>query len=154
WRKLLKGFTSPTALNLDRLEPSDTVRPYEQQEAQLRLSSETTAALMALARQRQLTLNTLAQGAWAILLSYYSNSSDVVFGAVVSGRPPELITDRSIVGLFINTLPVRVRVEGDQTLIPWLKLLQQQQAKTRQFEFSFLADIQGWSEMPRGMPLF
>ena len=83
-----------------------------------------TAALQALARQHQLTINTLVQGAWALLLSRYSGQEDVVFGATVSGRPAALAGVESMVGLFINTLPVRVQVSPEASLLPWLQALQ------------------------------
>ena len=75
-------------------------------------------------------------------------------GAVVSGRPAAIDGVESMVGLFINTLPVRVRVRSDAQLIPWLKELQASQLEAREFDFSPLAKIQGWSETPRGTPLF
>ena len=72
------------------------------------------AALEALAQRLQVTLNTLVQGAWALLLSRYAQADDVVFGAMVSGRPAELAGVESMVGLFINTLPVRVEIPQDE----------------------------------------
>ncbi|RMF26124.1 MAG: non-ribosomal peptide synthetase, partial [Chloroflexi bacterium] len=90
WRRLLKGFTAPTPLTVDRRPAGDgDGSPPEEtdyRKLDILLSAETTAALQALARQHQLTLNTLVQGAWALLLSRYSGEDDVVFGATVSGR--------------------------------------------------------------------
>ena len=68
------------------------------------------------ARQRKVTLNTLALGAWACVLSRYSGRADVVFGVTVSGRPPELAQAETRVGLFINTLPLRVRVDAQRSV--------------------------------------
>src|SRR5262249_19363186 len=84
----------------------------------------------------------------------YTGVDDVVFGATVSGRPAVLDSVESIVGLFINTLPVRVRVPPDDLLMPWLKQLQADQLDARQYDYSPLAKIQAWSEAPRGVPLF
>jgi amino acid adenylation domain-containing protein len=150
WRETLKNFTAPTPLVVDRLSAPEA----EYAELETQLSTETTAALHALARQNQLTLNTLAQGAWALLLSRYSCEEDVVFGATVSGRPAELPGAETMVGLFINTLPVRVRVPFEASVTSWLKDLQAQQVELRQFEYSPLVQIQEWSEVPRGTPLF
>jgi non-ribosomal peptide synthetase component F len=72
----------------------------------------------------------------------------------VSGRPPTLDGSESIVGLFINTLPVRVQVEEDQLLLSWLQQVQKQQVETRQYEHSSLVQIHKWSEMPQHLPLF
>ena len=150
WRQTLKGFTAPTPLVVDHRSAPET--GYAELETQL--STETTAALHALARQNQLTLNTLVQGAWALLLSRYSGEEDVVFGATVSGRPAELPGAEMMVGLFINTLPVRVRIPFEAPLTSWLKSLQAQQVELRQFEYSPLVQIQEWSEVPRATPLF
>ena len=79
-----------------------------------------TAALQAAVRAHGLTLNTLAQGAWALLLSRASGEKDVVFGVTVSGRPPELPGVEAILGLFINTLPARVRLPDEASVSSWL----------------------------------
>jgi len=164
WRQLLKGFTAVTSLRVDQTFSRSPLAPpllrgakgeqnqYDKQ--QIQLSAATTAALQSLARQQQLTLNTLVQGAWALLLGRYSAEDDVVFGAVVSGRPPILAGAESMVGLFINTLPVRVQIEPKESLLPWLKKIQAQQTTARQYEYSPLMEVLGWSDMPRGLPLF
>jgi non-ribosomal peptide synthetase component F len=87
-------------------------------------------------------------------LSRYSGESDVVFGTTVSGRPATLAGAEEMVGLFINTLPVRVQIESDRTLIDWLKQFQTQQAEARQYEYTPLVQIQQWSELPPGTSLF
>src|SRR6266540_3029728 len=110
--------------------------------------------LRAVARGHQLTLNTLAQGAWAVLLSRYSGEEDVVFGATVSGRESGLTGIESMVGVFINTLPVRVRVRGGREVSGLLKQLQEEQAEARQYEYSSLAEVQKWSETVVGERLF
>jgi amino acid adenylation domain-containing protein len=107
-----------------------------------------------LARTHRVTLNTVVQGAWSILLSRYSGEQDVVFGAVLSGRPPDIPGVESIVGLFVNTLPARMNVDGDAALIPWLQALQLDQATMRQYEYSSLMQVRAWSDVPGGQPLF
>jgi non-ribosomal peptide synthetase component F len=109
---------------------------------------------VALGQSQRLTLSTLIQGAWALLLSRYSGRSDVVFGVTVSGRPPELSGVESMVGMFINALPLRVPVSEEAYLVPWLRQIQATVVELRRFEAIPLSDIQGWSELPRGMPLF
>ncbi|MBE2223592.1 MAG: amino acid adenylation domain-containing protein, partial [Anaerolineae bacterium] len=118
------------------------------------LSAELTAVVQKFARQHQLTLNTLLQGAWSLLLSRYSGEKDVVYGTVISGRPPELAGSDSMVGLFINTLPVRVQMSSDEPLLPWLKSLQNQQLEVRQYEYSPLVQIHEWSGVSGRQPLF
>jgi amino acid adenylation domain-containing protein len=153
WRRTLEGFITPTSLPFDSgLESS---RGEDIHDAEYTtLSADTTAALRALARQHQLTLNTLMQGVWGILLSRYTGATDIVFGSVVSGRPHDLNGAESMVGLFINTLPTRIQVEPEATLVSWLKKLQVEQFEARQYEYSPLVQVQRWSEVPRTRPLF
>ena len=150
WRETLKGFSVPTALVVER--PGDGEAGYS--EIGVRLSEPVTAKLNALARQSELTLNLVVQGAWAILLSRYSGEQDVLFGATASGRPVDLSGVESMVGLFINTLPARVRIASEDRVIPWLKKLQEEQLDVRQHEYTPLVEVQGWSEIPRGQSLF
>ncbi|MEM7716854.1 MAG: amino acid adenylation domain-containing protein, partial [Cyanobacteria bacterium P01_A01_bin.68] len=123
-------------------------------EQQIKLSIDLTAQLQNLLQQNRLTLNTVTQGIWAILLSRYSRENDIVFGATVSGRPANLPGVESIIGLFINTLPVRVKLSADDELLPWLQQLQTQQIEQESFSYSSLIDIQQWSDVPAGVGLF
>jgi amino acid adenylation domain-containing protein/non-ribosomal peptide synthase protein (TIGR01720 family) len=150
WRGRLKGSHAPTPLSLARAPHSPAPAEVGHAEQEMRLPQE----LKEFARRQQLTLNTVVQGAWALLLSRYSGERDVMFGAVVSGRPAALPGVETMVGLFINTLPVRVEVGGDERVGDWLRGLQQQQGETRQYEFSPLVQVQGWSDVPRSLPLF
>src|SRR6185369_16349754 len=154
WREKLKGFTAPTELGLERAGATSGVEEQEYSEQQLKLSEAATAGLQQLAREQQLTLNTIVQGAWGLLLSRYSGAEDVVFGTVVSGRPAELRGVEQMLGLFINTLPVRVRVRGELKVAEWLRELQAEQVELRQYEYSPLVAVQGWSEVERGRSLF
>lgn len=154
WRLALKGFTAPTPLAVDRALGSLPSEGESYDEQQIQLSVGATAALQSLARQHQLTVNTLVQGAWAMLLSRYSGQEDVVFGATVSGRPADLAGIESMVGLFINTLPIRVQASSEAFLLDWLKQFQAQLVELRQYEYSSLVQVQGWSDVPRGLPLF
>jgi amino acid adenylation domain-containing protein len=154
WRKKLQGITAPTPLRVDQLAEHDTALPQVYGEESITLTHDVTQSLQALARQYRLTMYTLVQGAWALLLQRYSGDTDVVFGEVVSGRPAELEGVEAMMGVFINTLPVRVRVTPESLLIPWLKELQEQQVETRQYEHSPLVQVQRWSQIPPGTPLF
>ncbi|HZS21710.1 MAG TPA: amino acid adenylation domain-containing protein, partial [Pseudonocardiaceae bacterium] len=101
-----------------------------------------------------LTVNTLVQGAWAVLLSRYSGQPDVVFGTTVAGRPAELAGVESMVGMFINTVPTRALVQDDQPLVSWLRELQTAQIESRRFDYLSLAQIQACSQLPPGGGLF
>ena len=152
WRQSLKGFEAPTQFGTARNSRSETRETYESQ--QISLSVETTIALQALARQQEVTLNTVTQGAWALLLSHYSGESDVVFGVTVSGRPFSLAGAEYIIGPFLNTLPMRVQLPPDVTLSAWLQDIQMRSADLLQFEYSPLVRVQGLSEVQGGLPLF
>jgi len=157
WRETLCGFTAPTSLHVQRVaEANPAADDYAEQ--QVRLSTATTTALHAFARQQRVTLNTVIQGAWAALLSRYSGEPsdevDVLFGATIAGRPAALDGVEAMIGLFINTLPARVHVPDDGALGPWLQTLQAQQAAARRYEYAQLVDIQRWSDVPQGQALF
>ncbi|MCP4090429.1 MAG: non-ribosomal peptide synthetase, partial [Gammaproteobacteria bacterium] len=113
-----------------------------------------TDKLQEFGRHNKLTLNTLVQGAWSILLSCYSAEEKIIFGATTSGRPAELKDVESMVGMFINTVPVAIQVSPDSQVLDWLAHLQEQQLNARQYEFVSIGEIQGWSDVPRGTPLF
>ncbi|HEY0384440.1 MAG TPA: amino acid adenylation domain-containing protein, partial [Pyrinomonadaceae bacterium] len=154
WRKMLAGFTVPTPLCLDRTFRGTLQQAERHDRQEITLTAALTAELARFGRRHQLTLNTLVQGAWALLLSRYSGQRDVLFGATVSGRPAALPGVESILGNFINTLPVRVSVNPDARLAVWLRELQRAQVEMRQYEYSPLVQIQRWSEVPGTLPLF
>ncbi|MBA5868540.1 MAG: amino acid adenylation domain-containing protein [Nitrospira sp. CR2.1] len=154
WRKELEGFSSPTSLSIERLSPPPQEAVSEVGDDLGELSEQATERLTTLAQQQGLTLNTFLQGAWALLLSRYSGSDDVVIGVTVAGRPTELDGVESIVGLFINSLPLRVRVTPGAPLLGWLKGLLADNYRIRQYEYPPLVQIQQWSEIPKGQPLF
>jgi len=153
WRAALAGFHAATKLDIDRA-PESPPDQAEYGEQALLLPSALTAALQSLSRVHHLTLNTLVQGAWALLLNRYSHQTDIVFGATTSGRPSAMDGVETMAGVFINTLPVRIRLMPEMRLLPWLLQLQSQQAEARQYDYSSLVEIQGWSDIPRGTPLF
>ncbi|WP_158839338.1 non-ribosomal peptide synthase/polyketide synthase [Saccharothrix deserti] len=141
WRGVLAGFDTPTPLPFDR-PPAEAHRA--ESSAQIVLDLPVTA-LDAVARTHGLTVNTLVQGAWALLLARMSGRRDVVFGSTVSGRPAELPGVESMVGMFINTVPTRVSVESEAEVVAWLRRLQEAQSESRQFEHVSLAQVQGWA---------
>ena len=154
WRENLKGFDAPTPLVIDHASAEIDGGMEAAGESQVQLSEETTSRLQSLARKHGLTLNTILVGAWALLLNRYSQEETVVFGATVAGRPPSLPGVETMVGLLINTLPVRVRIDEEAELLAWLKDLQAEQVELREYEYSPLVEVQGWSEVGRSRPLF
>ncbi len=154
WKEKLADFLTPTALVLGRPEMEGKRRPELHAEEEIFVSDDFAAQLTRFAQDNQLSLNTLAQGAWSLLLSRYSGETDVVYGTIVSGRPPDLEGANEMVGLFINTVPVRVQLEESAPVLSWLKQLQASLAEQDQHTYCSLAEIQSWSELPGGTPLF
>ncbi|MFJ4523403.1 non-ribosomal peptide synthase/polyketide synthase [Streptomyces sp. NPDC088810] len=153
WRSVLAGFATPTPLPVDRVRrPGHETRSGRVHTAGL--SDEVSARLARTARAAGLTLGTVVQGAWALLLSRYSAERDVLFGTTVSGRPDDLPGVESMVGMFINTLPTRVRVDGGRSAAAWLRELQEEQAEARRFAAVSLAELTSFSDVPAGSPLF
>ncbi len=151
WRKYLKGFSAPTSVGIKTKFSSQSSGVAIEKAS---FGIELTGQLRKSSQQVGVTLNTWFQCAWGLLLSRYSHENDVVFGATVAGRPASLPGIDTMLGLFINTLPVRISIQPDQIVKDWLKTHQVQQAETRQYEYSPLVQIQTWSEIPPGQPLF
>lgn len=154
WRLTLQGFTEPTPLMVDRVPSNDRKVNFQGGNQEIRLSSEITSALRSLAGRNDLTLNTIVQGAWSLLLSRYSGEADVVFGVTRNCRRSAIEGAEAMVGLFINTLPLRVRVNPEAALIPWLKTLRAQSMAMREYEHTPLEKVQAWSDVAAGRPLF
>ncbi|MGH7835582.1 MAG: condensation domain-containing protein, partial [Candidatus Binatia bacterium] len=146
WRNTLKDFVTPVTLGVERSRSADSGQePAAFGKQAIRLSATLTGDLRSFARQHDLTPNTVFQGAWALLLNRYSGREDVVFGATRAGRYGTVERAGEMVGLFINTLPVRVAVPGDMGLLPWLKELRAQWRALRDYEHSSLVKVQEWS---------
>ncbi len=152
WQQLLKDFSTPTPLLSAQV--SNNLVERENGEEELFLSPTLTTALQTFAKCHGLTPNTILQGAWAILLSRYSGEQDVVFGTLRACRHSDLTGVESMIGLLINTVPVRVQVSADASLIPWLQDLRSQHIAVRPYEHTPLIDVQSWSEVPSGTPMF
>ena len=150
FREKLKGFRAPT--------PIPSSAPGDGSAwgvAQCRLSEELTKKLSAFAQTLGVTVNTLLQGAWALLLHHHSGEEDIVFGATRSGRASTLNNDDDApVGLFINTLPMRISVRPAAPVGAWLREIREQHVSLRPYEQTPLRTIQKASEVPGGVGLF
>src|SRR5579864_4447002 len=149
WRSKLQGFGSATELSA--LEAHGGKDAYADEE--IELSAKTTQALRELAGREGFTVNNAVQAAWALLLSRYNGTSDVVFGATRACRG-FLPDARSMVGTFINTLPVRVKIDGEVSAVEWLREIRASQLAVREHEHTPLTRVRSWSELPAGTPLF
>ncbi len=154
WRDALKGFSSPTRLPVVALSESHDVPGGAYKTWFLRLTDEESHLIASSIRRNKVTLNTLVHGAWALLLSRYCGTGDVLFGTTVSGRPTEVPEVESILGMFINNLPVRVRLASDNRVLPLLTDLQNVLARVREYEWVSPSKFQEWSEGLHGQRLF
>ncbi|MFF8812630.1 amino acid adenylation domain-containing protein [Streptomyces pactum] len=136
WRQALAGLDGPTLV-----APGAPDRPAAPRRVGTELTERQTTALRALAREYDVTLNTVVQGAWALLVGALTGRQDVVFGATVSGRPPEIPGVESMAGLFINTLPVRVPLHPADSFADLLERLQGDQLDLMPHQHAGLADI-------------
>ena len=147
WQQTLQGLQTPTILTAKKGQGI-------YQEKRFQLSQTVTEKLQTVARQHHLTLNNLVQGAWSLLISRYTGEKDVIFGATVSGRQPVLENIESMVGLLINTIPTRVKIDNQKEILSWLQELQNQALEQEQYSYFSLAEIQQLSDILPGMPLF
>ncbi|WP_433655167.1 amino acid adenylation domain-containing protein [Nocardia sp. CA-128927] len=153
WRDALAGFSARTALPFDRPR-TDEHRITEPAEYLVRLPEELTRRIYATAKNIRVTVNTLLQGSWAILLAGYSGEGQVCFGSTTAGRPTDLDGAESIIGLFINTLPVVVTVDSEASTSTWLQALQDEQTTARQHDHISLAQVQSWAGQGTATNLF
>ncbi|MGY2314637.1 amino acid adenylation domain-containing protein [Pseudomonas sp. SDO5522_S412] len=154
WQADLAGFSEPTPLHVDSALAGPEQAPEQVGDFDQTLSISQTQRLQQLCQHYQLTPNTWIQGAWALLLSRYSGNRDVLFGVTVAGRPTDLAGVEEMVGLFINSLPLRVDVDPQAPVAGWLQALLSHNARLREHESASLVDIQRSSNVPRGQPLF
>ncbi len=138
WSAALAGLEEATLLAPHAARQA----PALPEQILLTVDASLTAALMQQARARSLTVNTYIQGLWAILLGRLTGRDDVVFGVTVAGRPPEIAGIESMVGLFINTLPLRVKLSPEQPLAALLSALQDSQSRLMAHQHLGLAEIQ------------
>ncbi|MEY4544398.1 MAG: hypothetical protein RL685_593 [Pseudomonadota bacterium] len=154
WRRALTGFETATPLPWDRAPRKRSELSVVADEA-IFWSKERSAVINQLAQTQQLTVNTFVQAAWALTLARYSGQQDVLFGVTVAGRPVELPAMEKAVGLFINSIPLRVRLpRADVTTRQWLLSLLDQNVSMRQYEHLPLVTIQSNADVARGQALF
>ena len=147
WKQYLTGYD--TVSTLPGLVSSNTA--FEPAERAFNLGAAATAAIKILCAQLRITENTFMQTMWGLLLSQYNNTNDVVFGAVVSGRPGEIKGIEEMIGLFINTIPVRVSINENATVATLLKNVQESAISTAAHHYTQLADVLAVSEPGSGL---
>ncbi|MHA4844101.1 condensation domain-containing protein [Flavitalea antarctica] len=152
WTEVLKGFGRPTLVGLRKQSQKSLVNNF--QTKSLKLSQEDSQKLREFSQKNQITLNTLIQGIWAILLSGYVEHDDIAFGTIVSGRSIDLPNAALMAGMFMNVLPLRITLDDHDKFQDWLKSLQSQQAQIRGFEYTNLNEILDSGSSASGTLLF
>ena len=153
WRERLAGLRHTTEYVVDRLLSRTPARRYVAAKECVHFSEEFTAAVAAFAREHRITVSTVVQGAWALLLSRYSGRSDVVFGLTRAGRRSVPGADQMI-GVLINTAPFRVIVDSSASVVSLLQQIRQQSIAAREYEHTPIEKVCEWSGLPRGTPPF
>ncbi|HVX11332.1 MAG TPA: alpha/beta fold hydrolase [Pirellulales bacterium] len=153
WQTLLAGFRSPTPIGGRRDGGArEATNRFGSHFA--KLPADEVPAIRDRLRDRQLTLSTLVHAAWAVLLARHSGDRDVVFGTTVSGRPAELPGVETIIGPFINNVPLRVKLPERQSVGAWLKQVQSSLGELTTYQHTPLVGIERLSEIGPKARLF
>lgn len=159
WMEKLSGFETPTSLQLDRpldrsIDPGSGEGQFTNSSYHASLDARTTQALNELARTARVTMSTITEAAWALTLSRYNNTDDVVVGVTLNGRSSSLQNHERTFGMFVNALPLRLQCASRLSLFAWLDAAQNEKALLTQNENASMADIHLASELPAGVDLF
>lgn len=152
WKKYLKGFYTATDLPIIKKQNVSTLINYQQKN--LIFNSQTSMRIVSFCQNYQITLSTFLQAVWALLLSRYAGQHDIVFGITVSVRPPEINNIDNMIGPAINTIPFRIKINEQQTIVNYLKKVQEIFVEISEWAFSSLTNIHGWSQLEKGSHLF
>ncbi|WP_342332930.1 amino acid adenylation domain-containing protein [Pedobacter sp. FW305-3-2-15-E-R2A2] len=148
WGDLLRGYDTLSSFSAGF---SSAVEDQGREKKRIRLSAGNVSRLGALCSRLGVTENTFIQSVWGLLLGKYNDRSDVVFGAVVSGRPADLDGVEDMIGLFSNTVPVRIRVSPGMTFTDLLAAVQQESIAGSHYHYTQLAEVQQQSELGSGL---
>lgn len=154
WKKYLSPLDGPCILPFveqNSLERNKGAHPGAMKKNELHLDEKQTNLLQQYAQQNRITVNTVIQGIWAFLLSKYTGKSAVVYGVTVSGRPAALDRVEQRVGLYINAIPLCTIIESGKNVREWLRALQEEHTRSREYEHTSLAQIQGWIGMRKDL---
>ncbi|MGW3687068.1 alpha/beta fold hydrolase [Streptomyces sp. NPDC005125] len=144
WVKTLSDVTPSPLVGLSPADPQ--LGTGEVERCTVDLPPELSRGLRETAARHRVTLSTVVQAAWAVVMQHLTGRTDITFGCVSSGRPPELPQVDRMVGLFANTLPLTIGIPEEGELGPWLRELQERYAAMRRYEYTPLADIRKWGE--------
>ena len=152
WKKNLKGLYKPTQINFK--EKNKNMDNAEYSEQNINFDPPLFSGLTSLAQYHKITISSILYAAWAKLINFYSGEDDVIFGVTISGRSIDFENVESIVGVLINTLPLRINLSPNETIGDYFRRLQLSLAEIINYEYTPLIQIQEWSEIKKGQPLF
>ncbi|BCE07341.1 non-ribosomal peptide synthetase [Bacillus paralicheniformis] len=147
WKDYLKGYESRS--ELPAFNRGATSEEYGGKEKVISFSKELTTKITRIAKTHHVTINTVLQGIWGMILAKYNNTDEVVFGTVVSGREAPVDGIEEMVGLFIHTIPTRISFEGARSFKEVLKKTQAESIESNRYSYMNLSEIQELSEMKR-----
>ncbi|QOT00197.1 amino acid adenylation domain-containing protein [Brevibacterium sp. JNUCC-42] len=149
WKSYLEGYDQlavvPSLIN------KMNVNAYDAKEAEFEIDIEKTQQLTKIARQNNATLSTVWEALWGLVLQRYNNVDDVVFGSVVSGRNAEVAGINQMIGLFINTIPVRIKTDQVETFAELVQMVQESSTKAKMYDFFPLYEMPVETEMRQGL---
>ena len=154
WHQMLQELDTPMPLAIDHSVTEPEVKSEKFESLELELSQAATAALDRMAFDQGVRIETLLQAAWALILSRYNRDSGVMFGITISCRPGELEGAQFISGALTNTLPVRLRIDPNVSLVSWLEAIHVIWVKLCRYKHESLMQIKERSHVPRELEMF
>lgn len=151
WKNYLAGFQGITGLENEEQAVDTHNHSRNLEHVEWTIAGEQLHTLQQFVKVNAVTLNEAVQALWAVLLGVYNNSNDIVFGTVVSGRPPQLEGVESMIGLFINSVPARIQYQAEDTIVTVMKQIRNNNIEVLPYQYTPLADIQS---VTRGGALF
>ena len=148
WQNYLSGYNELSSIPFKKFSKSSERKLEEEQVV---ISGEKHRMLLDLCKETKVTQSNLIHAVWGLLLSKYNNTQDVVFGSVVSGRPPQLTGVESMIGLFINTIPFRVQYQSSDTVLDLIKRVQETAIGSTPHHYMNLSEVQSYSELGMGL---
>ncbi|MEM1319017.1 MAG: amino acid adenylation domain-containing protein [Bacteroidota bacterium] len=147
WQDYLQGFEQPSLLPFINDSQKRNKGAEHTRELNLKLDEQLTHTIRRYTQSARITVNTLVQGIWALLLAKYTGNQDTLFGVTVSGRPSNLDAAEERIGLYINTLPLRTQHQWNQSITEWLAELQKGHTAARNYQNTALNQIRKWTDI-------
>ncbi|MDP4190694.1 MAG: amino acid adenylation domain-containing protein [Bacteroidota bacterium] len=153
WKEKLSGYSTKAGLP-KKMQIADPSIKESYKSLKRTLNGEITKKVKQYARENKITLNTILQGAWALTLCRFSSEEDITFGHTVSGRTADIPGIETMIGMFINTIPFRAKIDLSKKLTDWFKEVYIENADYKEYEHTSLVDIQSLSGLPKNQQLF